>query len=465
MSFSDIRVIKIQVKDLISVKKYIAVFCVIMISMLTISFTGVSAEDAPNVEAESAVLTDARSGNVLFEKNADTKLYPASTTKIMTALLTIEAVERGELSLDDVLTVPEGMFAELPPDGSKVGLQTDEEMDVNNLLKGLLIASGNDAALLLAERVGGSTEHFVEMMNARAAELGLKNTHFVNPHGLHDTEHYTTARDLAVIARQAMTHTAFRDIVDIAHIYLDATNLNPQRYFINTNNLVSRFRYLEYYYDKATGIKTGATTEAGNCLVSSAKDGEAELICVVLKGATVRVSHSDSKNLLQYGFRNFKNAQMAKKNDLLGEVSVKQSADGSDYVSLCAGADVSGMLPKTADLSKVEYRTEVPETVYAPVTAGQEIGCAVFTYEGAEVGRVALTAVKDIKRHPFGFLMSFGEWVWSFHALRIVVYILLGCLIGFIVLLIVGFVRAVRKSKRKKRRSRSYNPPPYYQKK
>ncbi len=447
------------------VKKLVAVFCIVIISLLTVPVLSVSAEEAPKVEAEAAVLIDAHSGNILFQKNAESKLFPASTTKVMTALLTIETIERGELSLDEVLTVSEGMFAELPTDGSKVGLQTDEEMDVDNLLKGLLIASGNDAALLLAERVGGTVEDFVEMMNARAAELGLKNTHYVNPHGLHNEEHYTTASDLAVVAQQAMKHPVFRDIVDIAHIYLDATNLNPQRYFINTNNLVSRFRYLEYYYDKATGIKTGATTEAGNCLVSSAKDGEAELICVVLKGASIRVSHSDSKKLLQYGFSNFKNAQLAKKNDLLGEVGVKQSADGSDYVSLSAGADVLSMLPKDAELSKVEYRVETPETVYAPVTAGQELGRAIFSYEGAEVGKVGLVAVKDIKRHPLGFLMSFGEWVWSFRVLRIVVYVLLGCLIGFIVLLIVGFVRAVRESKRKKRRSRSYNPPPYYQKK
>lgn len=446
-------------------KKFVAVIYIIIMSVLAVPAIPVMAEEAPAVEAEAAVLIDAKSGNILFQKNADSKMFPASTTKIMTALLTIEAIERGALTMEEVLTVPDGMFAELPPDGSKVGLQTGEEMNIDNLLKGLLIASGNDAALLLAERVGGSVEYFVEMMNARAAELGLRNTHFANPHGLHNEEHYTSARDLALIAQKAMTYSAFRNIVDIAHIYLDATNLNPQRYFINTNNLVSRFRYLDYYYEKATGIKTGATTEAGNCLVSSAKDGEAELICVVLKGETVKVSHADSKKLLEYGFKNFKSVRLAKKNDLLGEANVKQSADGTDYVSLCAGTDIMGMLPNTAELSKVEYRVEVPQSVYAPIAAGQEVGRAVFIYEGAEVGQVTLTAAKDVKRHPLGFLMSFGEWVWSFHILRIVVYILLGCVVGFIVLLIVGFVRAVRKSKRKKRRSRSYNPPPYYQKK
>lgn len=446
-------------------KKRIAVFYIVAAILWIGQSIPVVADEAPQVGAEAAVLIDARSGNVLFRKNENSRMFPASTTKVMTALLTIEAVERGELSMDEVLTVPEGLLDGLPSDGSKVGLQTNEQMNVDNLLKGLLIASGNDAALLLAQRVGGSVERFVEMMNARAAELGLQNTHFVNPHGLHETEHYTTALDLAVVAQQAMKYSAFRNIVDIAHIYLSATNLSPERYFINTNNLVSRFRYLDYYYDKATGIKTGATTEAGNCLVSSAKDGEAELICVVLKGATVGVSHTDSKKLLQYGFSNFRSVRLAKKNDLLGEVPVKQSADGVDYVSLCAGADVIGMLSKNADSSAVEYRVETPEVVYAPIAEGQEIGKAVFLYEGAEVGQIALVSVKAVSRHPLGFLMSFGEWIWSFRILRIVVYILIGCVVGFIVLLIVGFVRAVRESKRKKRRSRSYNPPPYYQKK
>ena len=423
------------------------------------------AEETPEIRSGAAILLDGKSGNVLFEKDADTRLYPASTTKVMTALLVVEAVERGELSMDEMLTVPEGLFADLPYDGSSIGLMTNEQMDVDNLLKGLLIASGNDAALMLAQRVAGDVPAFVDKMNQRAQELGLQNTHFVNPHGLHDPDHYTSARDLAVIAREAMKHQAFRDVVDIAHIYLDATNLCSQRYFINTNNLVSRFRYLDYYYDKATGIKTGSTSQAGNCLVSSAKDGERELICVVLKAESVQMSHTESKNLLEYGFNNFRSVQLAKKNDLLGEVPVKQGADGADYVTLGAAADVSGVLPNGIGADAVETRTELPEVVYAPVTAGQEIGKVVFSYQGQDIGEVPLTATMDIQRHPLGFLMSFGEWVWSFPALRIVVYILLGVAVAFIILLMIGFIRALKESKRKKRRSRSYNPPPYYQKK
>ena len=173
---------------------------------------------------ETGILVDSVSGRVLFEKNSKERMYPASTTKIMTPLLAIEAVERGELSMDTQIEITAQMLENLDIDGTSIALLEGEILTLENLLRGLMIASGNDAASAIATYVGGGTSSFVDMMNTRAAELGAEDTHFVNPHGLHDDDHYTTAADMAKIACEAMKHFEFRNIVDIAHVKIPPTN-------------------------------------------------------------------------------------------------------------------------------------------------------------------------------------------------------------------------------------------------
>ncbi len=415
----------------------------------------------PSVTAGAAILIDAQTGNVLFEKNAEKKMYPASTTKIMTALVALDAVKNQEISLSQPLTLSEGAYKTLDPDGSSIALKVGEAMTLEGLLQGLLIASGNDAAVTIAEGISGTTEQFVTKMNEKAKAIGLSNTHFVNPHGLHNEQHYTTAHDMAVLAQYAMKNDNFRSIVECAHIYLPATNMADKRYFINTNNLVSRMRYPYYYYEKATGIKTGSTDQAGYCLVSSAEDSGKSVIAVVFNAEDISVSHNESKAILEHGLSDFTLKTLAKRDDIFGEVKVKQAADGTDHILLSAKENLNALFPNGGDLEKIEVQCEIPEKIYAPINAGQVIGKAKFIYEGKEVGVVDLCSTVEIKRHFLGFISTFGEWLWSFKVVKFVVYTALALVVAFVALVIIGFSRAIKKSKRKKRRMNRYNPPRY----
>lgn len=415
----------------------------------------------PTVTAEAAILIDANTGNVLYDKNADKVMFPASTTKIMTAIVALDAVKNGEISLKQQLELSQAASDTLAADGSSIALKAGEEMPLKNLLEGLLIASGNDAAVAIAEGVAGNIPAFVERMNKKAKELGLENTQFMNPHGLHDAQHYTTARDMAKMAFEAMKDPTFRDIVKCAHIYIPATNMSEKRYFINTNNLVSRMRYPYYFYDYATGIKTGSTTEAGYCLVASAEKGEKSVISVVFNAEDIATSHNESKAILEYGLTNFVSRRLAKRDEIFGEAKVKQAADGTQHILLSAGGNLDVLFPQGGDLEKVEVSTEIPEKVYAPISPGQVVGKAIFSYEGNKVGEVNLVSTVEIKRHWLGFVMSFGEWLWHFKALKFVVYTVIGVSLAFVVLVVIGFARALKKSKRKRRRNNKYSPPRY----
>lgn len=437
-------------------------FSIILTFILIISgIMPAFADGAPSVTADAALLIDATNGRVLFEKNADKVMYPASTTKIMTALVALEAVGKGEISLDQPLVLSEAANATLDIDGSGIALKVGEEMRLENLLQGLLIASGNDAAVCIAEGISGSIEAFVERMNEKAVKLKLKDTHFVNPHGLHDPEHRTTAKDLARLAAEAMKNETFRSIVECAHIYLPETNMSEKRYFINTNNLVSRMRYPYYFYDKATGIKTGSTTEAGYCLVASAEDNGKSVISVILKAEDIAVSHNESKALLEYGLNKFSLVEMVRKDDIVGEVGVKQAADGTDHILLAAEDSLEVLLSGSEDKEKIETVIEVPEKVYAPIEVGQVVGKVKYVYEGQELGSANLVSTVKVKRHLLGFLMSFGEWLWSFRTVKVIVFTALALVLGFVILVFIGLVRAVKKSKRKKRRTTRYTPPRY----
>lgn len=443
-------------------KKRLVAFIITFMFVLSAAVPLASyAADEPKIEASAAILIDASNGNILFEKNPNDVMFPASTTKVMTALVTLDAVKKGEISLEQPLVFSSEAHDSLPWDGSSISLKVGEEMKLENLLQGLLIASGNDAALCIAEGVCETVNEFVSRMNQKAKDLKLKNTHFVNPHGLQDKDHYTTVSDMAIIARAAMQYEEFRKIVECAHIYLPETNMSEKRYYINTNNLVSRMRYPYYFYDKATGIKTGSTSEAGYCLVSSAADGDKSVIAVVFNANDLSQSHNESKALLQYGLTQFNIKRLAQKEDIFGEVRVKQASDGTDHILLSSESNLEVLLPKEADESKIETKTDIPEKVYAPIMPGQVIGKAQFLYDGKKIGEVKLVSTVKIKRHIFGFLMSFGEWLWSFRTVKVVVFLALGIALAFIVLVAVGFARALKKSKSKKRRTSRYSPPKY----
>lgn len=403
-------------------------------------------------EGETGVLIDSISGRVLFESDSTKKMYPASTTKIMTAMLAIEAVERGEISLENTVTVTPVMLENADPDGSNIALKVGEVITLDNLLKGLMVASGNDAACAIATYISGSVSEFVELMNSRAAELGANDTHFVNPHGLHDAEHYTTAADMAKIACAAMKLTKFRNIVDIAHIKIPPTNVTEQeRYYINTNGLLSTMRYTNFYFKGSIGIKTGYTSDAGNCLVSAAARDGVELIAVLFGGKDATYSHNDSIEMLEWGFEEFTSAAAVSKDDMLSEVKVKQGK-GTDSLTLSAKETVRVLVPKDTKLEELEIKPDIPESVYAPIEAESEIGGVTVLLNGEELGRGRLVATKTVERSAFWPVMALGEWLWGMPAVRIIVYVFCGAVIIFIIMFIAAIRRNIKKAKRRRRR-------------
>lgn len=430
------------------------IFCIIL------PFGVVFAENPPVLSAVSAILIDGKTGNILYEKDSEKEMYPASTTKIITYLVISDAIEEGEIALNDMLTYTREMQDKMDSDGSHIELKAGEKMSVENLIRAMLIASGNDAATLLATTVGGSEENFVKRMNQKADELGLMHTHFTNAHGLTDPDHFTTAKDLATAAKVAMEDDLFREIVGSKTLNIAPTNkTETERYFINTNNLVSYLRYSNYYYSKATGIKTGYTDAAGSCLVASATEKDRDLICVVLKSEK---SHEDAKALLEYGFHNFKQVEIAKKGDILGETKVKQGAGGVDHIRAVAKENIVVTLPldaKTDDIkSKITYSED---EVYAPIKKGDTLGTISYTYGKKIVGSSKIVAEKEVKRHLFGFMMTLGEKIWGSTIVRIIVYLLLTLVALFILLVIYGFYLSLKKSKARKRRRKKYHPPLY----
>lgn len=403
---------------------------------------------------ETGVLADAASGRILFESGGDERMYPASTTKIMTAILAIEAVERGELSMDTQVTITSDVLAGNDPDGSNIALKEGEIISLENLLKGLMIPSGNDAACAIAIGVSGSIDAFVDKMNVRAAELGAEDTHFENPHGLHDDNHYTTAADMAKIACAAMKLDKFRNIVDIAHVKIPPTNMTEtERYYINTNGLLSTMRYTNFYFKGTIGVKTGYTDKAGNCLVSAAERNGVELIGVIFGGKETSDSHNDSREMLEWGFENYISTVAIARGDMPCEVKVKQGR-GSDNLTLSALETVSVVIHKDADVSEIELIPDIPDAVYAPIKMGDYIGEITVWMDGEEIGRGKLVASKDVKRSFFWPVMAFGEWLWGIRAIRIIVYTLGGIAVAFVVLFVMAVYRNIKIAKRRRRRTR-----------
>lgn len=400
-------------------------------------------------DRETAILLDRNTGDVLFEKDADKRMYPASTTKIMTALLVLEAIDRNELNLESSYKITADMLEGLPADGSSMSLKVGEAITVQYLLDGLLVASGNDAAQALAIIVCGDIETFVQRMNDKAAELGLRDTHYVNPHGLHNDDHYTTARDLATVAQQAMEYPTFREIVAMPQVVIPESAGNVRRVLISTNGLISTLRYSDYYYQYATGVKTGRTTEAGNCLVSSATNGNMNVLGVVMNGEEVNDSHTDSLNMLKYALDNFKTITPISKGEMLSEVKVKQGAGaGNDHVTLSTSDNVVVTVENDVDASQLEIEYDLPENIYAPVEMGQVVGTVNIKLDGETIGSGELVADKSIERHKLGFLMSAGEYIWSFWFVRVLVVLIGLAIVVFVIYVIVGIRRELRRVKK-----------------
>ena len=366
-----------------------------------------AALDDPDIQAQHVILLDGNYDEVLYDKAGEEKAYPASITKVMTALLVMEAIDAGQMTADTMITASETSQQGLSIYGSTQNIKPGETMSVKDLLYCLLVPSANEAANILAEAVDGSVEEFVAHMNRKAGELGCQGTHFANPHGLHNDDHYTTALDLAHIVKAAMEYDLFRQIVYTSVYETAATNMSAPRTFYNTNGLITQWRFRGYLYDKAIGVKTGSTDEAGYCLASAAQDGDDYLIAVVLgaqmltdeKGnITDRQQFSESKRLLKWGFANFQRTTITKGDSPVASVKVTLSREREDVMVRPVGS-IERTLPRDLDQEQIESRiTLLGQSVEAPVTAGQVLGTMTLTYDGQVLGTLDLVADTDVSR-------------------------------------------------------------------
>lgn len=368
------------------------------------------AEDAEDAEktlrAESpyAILLDMKSGSVLYEKKASSKVYPASLTKIMTAVL---ALENG--NLEDVVTASESAITSVPDGDSKMGIKKGERLSLRQLLYGMLLSSAADAANVVAEYTGGSIDGFVAMMNKRAAALGMKNTNFVNPVGDHDERHYTTPHDMSLLALHAMSIPEFCEIVKCDSYSIPATEkYHDSRTIVNGNHLVSRLRRGDYFYKYATGIKTGYTSKAKSCIAASAEKNGMQLLALVFGAKTVdgkTQSFTDCINMFDYVFDNYTAVTIAPKGEAVTQVRIK-NARKTKAVLLETADSVRVLRDKKAKKAKVTYKDSLQSDVKAPVKAGTPLGTREYFIGAASVGKVHLVADSDYRFDPVAYAVN-----------------------------------------------------------
>ncbi|WP_251317085.1 D-alanyl-D-alanine carboxypeptidase family protein [Flintibacter muris] len=354
-----------------------------------------------------AVLLDANHGEILYDMKSTEKAYPASITKIMTALLTLEAVEYGQLSLSTPVTAGETRMQDVTYSYVNGNIKLGEVLTVEELLYMTLLPSYADACNILAVAVDGTIEDFVDHMNRKASELGCQNTHFTNPVGIHNEKHYSTAYDLALIMRACLDYDTFRTIIKTAQHTVPATDLSGERFFYNTNALISNMYYAGYVYDKCIGGKTGNTDEAGRCLVAAAEDGDELLISVLLGSGPMEVpgdtelrqgQFRESKRLLEYGFNNFQRVTITKDSEPVGKVKVTMSRQ-ADEVNVKAQGSITRTLPKSMDVDDIQMDVKLfADEVEAPVKAGQVMGIMTLYYGDEVYGTLDLVAITSVER-------------------------------------------------------------------
>ncbi|OCT12470.1 D-alanyl-D-alanine carboxypeptidase [Paenibacillus pectinilyticus] len=321
--------------------------------------------------AQSAVLMDADTGTVIAEKNKDVKLPPASITKIMTMLLIMEAIDKGSLKMDEKVGVSEYAAS---MGGSQIFLEPGEQMTVQEMLKGIAMASGNDASVAMAEKIAGSEENFVAMMNERAGQLGMKNTHFSNCNGLPVANHYTTANDIAIMSRELLKHEGITNFTGAYQDYLRKDSPKPF-WLVNTNKLVR-------FYSGADGLKTGYTSEAKFCLSATAKRDNLRVVAVVLGEPNTKTRNAEVTKLFDYAFAQYTNYPLFKTGDSLGNFTINKGQVST--VPLVAKQNYSILMKKGTDTANIRHELQLEPNLRAPVAQGQSIG-KITVYNGDNV--------------------------------------------------------------------------------
>lgn len=360
------------------------IFAIVLSLALVCSFLPSAGAEGLDIPAPSAILMDAATGTILFEKNADERLPPASVTKVMTLLLVMEALDSGRIGWDDTVIASENAAAK---GGSQVYLEVGEQMSMDEMLKSVVVSSANDCATALAEHIAGSEAAFVEMMNARAQELGLTDTHYVNCTGLDDepnaAEHLTTAHDIAVISRELLRHDEIRKYTTI---WMDTVR-DGKFGLSNTNKLVR-------FYEGTTGLKTGYTSAAGHCISASAKRDGIELIAVVLNCSSSTDRFQSAKALLDYGFANYALVN-AEPDEPLKPLHVVLGTQDTLTPVL---QETAPILIEKGEQSKIVKTVSVCEEIAAPVTAGQQLGTLTLLAGERVLAEIPIIAPETVER-------------------------------------------------------------------
>lgn len=374
-------------------KKGLCAACVSLFSAIWLCCGTALAEEAPSnavqldIPAKSCILTDS-AGNVLYEDNADQQMPPASITKIMTLLLTFEALDAGTLSEDQMVTCSEYAAS---MGGTQIWLEPGEEMALSDIIKATAVNSANDCAMVLAETVAGSEEAFVAMMNEKAAALGMTGTHFENPTGLDADGHLSTARDIAIMSAELLKHEG---VTEYTTIWMDSLR-NGETGLVNTNKLVR-------YYTGCTGLKTGTTDGAGSCLSATATRDGVSLIAVSMGSETSNDRFASCRTLLDYGFASYENYTPVLDDQTLAPVPALGGQ--SEQVSISADIPEGILIPKgMADQVKVEVTKE--STVTAPVEEGTVLGNAVISLDGKVLAQIPLRAKEQVEKIDFSFAL------------------------------------------------------------
>lgn len=370
--------------------------CITIITLFAVDMQ-VLAEDngsqGVNVESPSCILIEASTGQVLYEKNCDEAMAPASVTKVMTLLLTFEAISNGQIAYDDIVTVSEHAAS---MGGSQCFFETGEEQTVEDMIKCIIIASGNDAAVAMAEKVAGSEDEFVNMMNEKAAELGMEQASFRNACGLDAEGHHMSARDIAIVSRELITKHP--EILDYSNIWMDSivhkTRRGDSRFdLVNTNKFLNM-------YTGATGLKTGFTNTAKYCMSATASREGVELIAVIMGAETKDIRNKDACRLLDYGYSL---CSRYTDNDVIDEKQISIDNGTRSYVTIEADSRFEGILLKGESPDNVSKKLELKDSLRAPVRKGDELGSMNYHVGDRYIGAVKIYAAEDVDEMSMGY--------------------------------------------------------------
>ncbi len=429
--------------------------CALLLSLFALPVAAV--EEFGGVDlipaSSTALILDRRSGEILYGKGLDNRVYPADAVQLMTALLAVEAVETGKCSYQDMVTVGEAMDTGLDEYSIRCGLQSGEQLTLEALLQCALIASGGDAANMIAAYVGGSVPDFVEKMNARAAALGCTDTAFVNVHGAYSDGQYTTARDFSRIALECTRHEKLRRICGTAIAELQETNLTPARTLKNTNALLcDESPYgSQYLYESADGLKAGFNPRAGYSLVATADRSGMELLCIVFGGEqkeTDCTCFTDTITLFDWVFNNYSYQEILKSTENIASVDIALGMDAT-YVNIRPATSIIVLLPNNYDPESFEkdirvYALENHETVTAPVTAGEVLGEVTVSREGRSYGTVKLVASSTVQLSRIQYIRRQVRETTQKRSFRLTVIILAMLFVLYLVWVLIYRIKRIR---------------------